>query len=60
VRLIEEEQTTLDVCPDPTDWDIYHVLITGVPATHEQSKLANRFAERLAAISSQYLPPDQS
>jgi hypothetical protein len=58
VRSIREEQATLDVCPDPTEWDMYHVLITGVPATLEQSRLANRLAERLAGISLAYDPPE--
>jgi hypothetical protein len=58
VRLIKEEQSTLEVCPDPTEWDAYHVLITGVPATIEQSSLANRLAERLAGISLAYEPPE--
>jgi hypothetical protein len=58
VRSIDEEQTRLDVCPDPTDTDIYHVLITGVPTTLDQSKLANRLAEKLAGISLHYVPPD--
>ena len=58
VRLIEEQQTSLEVCPAPTDLDICHVLIIGVPTTHEQSPLANRLAEKLAGISLRYDPPE--
>ena len=57
VRMIEEGTIRLDVCSSPSMIDPYHALIKGVPTSHTQAALATRFAERLAAIASEYIPP---
>ena len=57
IRLIEEGPITLEVCPDRTD-DPYHALIIGIPTSKDNCAIAIRLAERLAAISTQYIPPE--
>lgn len=58
IRLIEEHQAELEVCPDPTGMDPYHALIIGVPVDPALAAIATRLAERLANISSIFIPTE--
>ena len=63
VRGISENAATLDVCPKPTEVDVWHAVILGFPSSAEQKSdpekraLAIRLASKLADQARPFTPP---